>query len=332
MPGSIPSIIRGASCKRKIDLNKSTKIWLNYLIGFSVSALLLWGIYIQVSNQLATVDKSALWQTGPDSWLYLCFVLMFVNIGLETRKWQLLAGSAEALTFKQSLTSYLAGIAISIVTPNRLGEYPGRILYLKRKNTFRLISVSILGSFAQLLAIFIFGAAALIYYNVSHPGIWEKGLLAATLVMVVILGWCYWRFESWLPLLSRIKWLQKYKIYGQLLMRFTAKEQLTILFISLLRFAVFTVQYLVLLRWMTIIVPAVDGFFLSALFFWTIAVVPSIALAELGVRGQVGLYLFAAYSANAIGILSATIGLWFINLIIPAIVGSVLLFRMKVFK
>ncbi len=313
-------------------MNKSTKIWLNYLTGFGLSALLLWGIYAQVKNQLTNVDEDTWWQTGPQGWLYSCIALMLVNIALETGKWQILAGSAEALTFRQSLTSYLAGIAISIVTPNRLGEYPGRILYLKRKNTFRLISVSILGSFAQLLTIFIYGTAALIYYNIAHPGIWEKVLLAGSVVMMLILALCYWHFESWLPLLSKIKWLQKYKIYGQLMMRFTPKEQLTILFISLLRFAVFTVQYLVLLRWMNVIVPPTDGFFLSALFFWTIAVVPSIALAELGIRGQVGLYLFATFSVNAIGILSATIGLWFINLIVPAIVGSILLLRMRVFK
>jgi hypothetical protein len=313
-------------------LNKSTKIRLNYLIGFALSALLLWGIYLQVTRQLANVDASTWWQTGPVFYLWLCIALMLVNVALEARKWQILAGSAEALSYRQSLSSYLAGIAISIVTPNRLGEYPGRILYLKRQNTFRLISVSVLGSFAQLLTIFIYGSAALIYYNVHNPGVWSGVLLAGSLAMTVILAWCFWRFEAWLPLLGRIKWLEKYKIYGQLLMRFSAKEQLTILGISLLRFAVFTAQYLVLLRWMNVIVPPVEGFLLSALFFWVIAVVPSIALAELGIRGQVGLFLFQPYSNNTIGILSATIGIWLINLIVPAILGSLLLLRMKVFR
>ena len=313
-------------------MNKSTKIRLNYLIGILLSALLLWGIYLQVQNQIAKVGKDALWQTGPQMYLWLCVFLMLGNVGLEARKWQILAGSAESLNYRQSLTSYLAGIAISIVTPNRLGEYPGRIMYLKRKNAFRLVSVSILGSFAQLLTIFIYGTAALIYYNITTPGPWQKALLLGSIVMAVALGWCYWRFESWLPILNKVKWLQKYKIYGQLLMRFSNKEQLTILGISMIRFAVYTAQYLVLLTWMNVDVPLLDGFFLSALFFWVIAVVPSIALAELGVRGQVGLYLFQNYSTNTIGILSATVGIWFINLIIPAILGSILLLRMKIFR
>ena len=313
-------------------MNKSTKIRVNYLIGIVLSAVLLWGIYIQVQNQIDKVGTDVLWQTGPPVFLWICVTLMLVNVVLESRKWQLLAGSAMALNFRQALSSYLAGIAISIVTPNRLGEYPGRILYLKRKNTFRLISVSILGSFAQLLTIFIYGTAALIYYNITHPGIWEKVLLGGSIVITGLLAMCYRRFERWLPILNKVKRLQRFKIYAQLMMRFNNKEQLTILGISILRFAVFTAQYLVLLRWMNVYVPEIDGFFLSALFFWTIAVVPSIALAELGVRGKVGLYLFAPYSDNAIGILSATVGIWFINLIIPAILGSLLLLRMRIFQ
>lgn len=314
-------------------MNKSTKIRLNYLIGIAVSAVLLGGIYLQVTKQLARVDAGAWWQTGPQAYLWWCGALMLLNLALEGKKWQMLAGSAEPLSYARALASCLAGAALSIITPNRLGDYPGRIMYLRRQNTFRLISVSVLGSFAQLLTIFIYGTAALTYYCVKHPGPWwPLPALVASGVLMILLFWCYWRFESWLPLLNKIKWLQKYKIYAQLLMRFSPKEQLTILCISLLRFGIFTAQYLVVLYWMKVQVPVMDGFFLSALFFWVIAVVPSIALAELGVRGQVGLFLFGMYSANTIGILSATVGIWLINLVVPAVAGSLLLLRMKTFR
>ena len=313
-------------------LNKSTKIRLNYLFGITLSVILLWGIYLQVKKQLTGVDTTVWKQTGPEIYLWACIILMFVNVALEARKWQLLASSAGRLTYLQSLSSYLAGIAISIVTPNRIGEYPGRIIYLKRKNTIRLISVSVLGAFSQLLTIFIFGMVALIYYNIAFPGFWAKVALVSSFPVSILLAWCYWRFESWLPLLQKIKWAQRYRIYGQLLMRFNYKEQLTILGLSMLRFAVFTAQYLVLLHWMNVDLPLVEGFLLCALFFWVIAVVPSITLAELGIRGQVGLYLFQHFSSNTIGILSATIGIWLINLIVPAIFGCILLLRLRIFK
>ena len=130
----------------EIDLNKTTKIWLNYVIGGCISLLLLWGIWLQVQKQLSKVDWDAVWVTGPIYLLIIAIALMPLNLLLEAKKWHLLAGSAQPLTYRQALSSYFAGIAVSLVTPNRIGEYPGRLLYLKRKNTIRLVGVSILGA------------------------------------------------------------------------------------------------------------------------------------------------------------------------------------------
>lgn len=310
-------------------MNKSTKIWLNYLLGGTISLLLLWGIYIQVQKQLEKVDTDAVWLTGPDVFLWLCMILMPVNVLLEAKKWQLLAGSAQPLNYRGALGSYLSGIAFSMVTPNRIGEYPGRLLYLRRKNTLRLISVSVLGALAQMFTLFIYGTAGLIFFNINFYHPLALTILIACAVFTIVLGIAYWKFEAWSPIIERIKWLRKFNIYKKLLKRFTAREQLTILLISILRYAIFTAQYLFLLYWMNVTMPFFEGFMMCALFFWVITIIPSITLVELTERGQVGLYLFHHYSENTIGILTATVGLWCINLILPAIVGSILLLRMR---
>ncbi len=313
-------------------MNKNNKIALNYLLGGIISILLLWGIYLQVQKQLAKVDTEVLWQTGPGYLLGISLLLMPVNLGLEAWKWYLLAGSAQKLSYRQALGSYLAGIAFSIVTPNRIGEYPGRLLYLKRKNTFRLISVSLLGIVAQMLTLFIYGLLGLIYFNLFFPNTVSIILLIACAICTIIIFIVYWRFETWSPLIERIKWLRKYHVYGKLLKRFTSKEQLTILIISIVRYSIYTAQYLILLQWMNVHMPLVQGFFMSALFFWVITIIPSVTLIELGERGQVSLYLFHHFSENTIGILGATVSVWCINLILPAIIGSILLFRMRLIR
>ncbi len=316
----------------KIDLNKTTKIWLNYVIGGSISILLLWGIYLQIQKQLSKVDWDAALQTGPVYLLIICLALMPLNLALEAKKWHLLARSAQPLSYKQALYSYFAGIALSLVTPNRIGEYPGRLLYLKRKNTVRLIGVSVLGALAQMLTLFIFGLAGLIYYNIHFPGTFSTIVLVSCAIVLVVVFIIYWRFETWMPVIERIKWLRKFNVYGKLLKRFTPRLQLTILCISVLRYAIYTAQYLFLLWWMNVDMPAFGGFMMSSLFFWVIAVIPSITLIELGERGQVGLYLFHHFSDNTVGILAATVGIWCINLILPAILGSILLFRMRLLR
>lgn len=315
-----------------LNLNKSTKRRLNYLIGCLLAILFLYLIYLQVMKQLNKIDPATLWQTGPMYLLWITILLMPVSLALEAKKWHLMAGSAQKLSYRQAFYSYLAGIAFSLVTPNRLGEYPGRIMYLKRQNTFRLISVSVLGAVAQMLTLFVFGTMGLIYYNLVVPGIPQFVILISCTVITLGIWVAYWRFEKWAPLIERIKWLRRYHVYGRLLKRFSRKEQRTILSISLIRYAIYTAQYLVLLRWMNVYMPPIEGFFMSALFFWVISIIPSVTLVELGERGAVGIYLFRHFSENTVGILSATVGIWCINLIVPAVLGSILLFRMRLIR
>ena len=327
VPGSIPRIIQGLFCK-ELNLNKNTKIWLNSLIGIAISALLLYSIWLQIHKQLSHLHSD--WWQGETIFLVIALLLMPVNLSIEAFKWKLLAGSAQPLSAFQAWKSYLAGIALSLITPNRIGEYPGRLLYLKRKNTVRLISVSVLGVFAQFFTLFIYGIAGLLYYNIFFPGYWQQIVLVICAIIVLLLSLIFFRFENWIVYFENIKWLRRFHTYGQLMKRFTMKEQCIILGLSLLRFSVYTVQYLMLLHWMHISLPAGEGFLMASLYFWSIAVIPSIAFTELGVRGHVSLFLFHHFTENTVGILVATIGLWCMNLIIPAIIGSILLMRIRI--
>jgi len=320
----------GISLHKQMLLNKSTKIRINYLLGGLLSAGLLYLLYLQVTRQLSRIDPSAWWDHASNGYLAAALLLLPVNLALEARKWHMLAGSAAPLSYRDALVSYLAGLAFSVMTPNRIGEYPGRILFLRRKNTLRLISVSVLGIFAQLFAILFFGLCGLVYYNLEFPGFWQKIALAATLVALCGLGVLYLGFEKWSGRLFRTRPLRRFRVYSQMLRRFTLREQLQILGISLLRFLVFTAQYLTLLYWMKLSFPPLEGFLMAALFFWAMAVIPSVALAELGIRGHVSLVLFSHFSENTIGILAATMLLWGINLVLPSVAGSLLWLRVRI--
>jgi hypothetical protein len=287
---------------------------------------------MQVTRQLAGVDAGAWKHTGPVFYVCLSVLLMFFNTSLEAYKWFLLTGYVDRLTYTSAFSSYLAGIAFSIVTPNRIGEYPGRILFLGRSNTLKYVNVSILGVMAQLSTVYIFGLSGLIYYNIAFPGLEAKVALACCMVVNLVVAIIYWRFESWLPRLERIKLFKKFAIYGKLLNKISFRRQMLILGISILRFVIFTAQYLFLLRWMNVNVPIAEGFIMAALFFWIMAVIPSVTLTELGIRGEVSLYLFGHFSTNVLGILAATAGIWLLNLIIPSIIGSILILRMKLLK
>ena len=313
-------------------MNKNTKICLNYLAGGAISILLLYSIYAQVNKQSETLTNVMLRDNGPAIWLVLGVALMAINSTLECFKWHLLINSVEPINYPDTIASYLAGIAISIITPNRIGEYPARILFLGRTHTFRYVNVSVLGIMAQLSAIYIIGFTGLLFYNIAFPSLLAKAGLAACIIVNLFLGVIYWKFEDLLPGIAKIQWLKRFVLYGKLLNRVTTKRQILVLGVSVARCIIFTAQYLFLLRWLNVNVPLAEGFFTAALFFWVMAVIPGIALTEIGIRGKLSLLLFQVYSPNAVGIIEATVGIWIMNLIVPSIIGSILILRMRLLK
>jgi len=63
--------------------------------------------------------------------------------------------------------------------------------------------------------------------------------------------------------------------------------------------------------------------------FLVLAIIPTIAVIELFQRRMVVKTLVGLYSTNELGITLTTAGIWLINLIIPAIVGSLLILSIK---
>lgn len=137
-------------------MNKSTKIWVNYGLGAAISVLLLWSIYTQVLKQMNDATSVAWHHTGPGLFAVLAVALMFLNSALEAYKWFSLVSWAEPVKYRTAFTSYLAGAAFSVITPNRIGDYPGRILYLGGSNTFSYINISVSGVVSQLAGTTIF--------------------------------------------------------------------------------------------------------------------------------------------------------------------------------
>ncbi|RYZ49429.1 MAG: flippase-like domain-containing protein [Sphingobacteriales bacterium] len=314
-----------------MNLNKSTKIWINYGIGAVLACILLWSIWNDVKVQLAQSEggwDNYSWQSAD---IYIAVFLLPVNVMLEGYKWHLLVSEVQPASYGSSLKSVLVGIALSILTPNRIGEYPGRILYLRKNKTIRLIGVSVLGALSQFITLFIFGCIGLAYYTMHFSNAYDIIVLSlASCVLLALLALFFFQ-KRLLKYLSSLKWPRRMPVYIYLIKKISTRQQFQIVGLSMLRYLVFTAQYIILLHWIGITF-SLGLVFLSFLFFWAMAVIPSFALAELGIRGKLSLFLFLHLTTDTIGVLTATLGLWCINLIIPAIAGSILTFKMRLIR
>jgi hypothetical protein len=105
-----------------------------------------------------------------------------------------------------------------------------------------------------------------------------------------------------------------------------------LLLLSGARYAVFISQYILAFRLFGVDVSLLNAVWIMSLVFLALAVIPSIVLLEVGIRGQVSLQLVGLFTANSLGILLTSVTIWAVNLMIPALAGAVLILSVKVFK
>jgi len=146
-------------CFKSTKLSRKLKIFLNYFVGPILFVWLSLSIYRQIKNQ-GDVQQS--WHLikeaffGQSNWKITTVVLlMFLNWGIEARKWQLLVSRVERISFWNAYRSILAGQAFALNTINRSGDFVGRILYLHEGNRLRAVALSLVGSMSQILVTFL---------------------------------------------------------------------------------------------------------------------------------------------------------------------------------
>ncbi len=326
--------------------SKRIKIVTNYVVGPLLFVWLSIAIYKQIMQQQ---HVQASWKaivasfTGPQAWKFGAVIgLMLANWGIEARKWQLLLHNVQQISIGEAFKAIFSGQALALNTPNRVGEYAGRILYLQDGNRLRGVMLLMVANISQLIVTFIMGSVGLLLMqnNIAHhlqqlqqlPVYSYKILTMSVCVFTVVLLLFYYNL-SWLTLLAeKISWIRKYHFFIEELAMLQSRHLLRILRLSFVRYLVFTLQYLLLLQVFGVQIVWWQAAALVGIQFLVLAIVPSIALGELGVRGQISLTLFGMLSNNLVGIIATSAGIWLINLIVPAIVGSICIVTIRIFK
>jgi len=327
----------------KFNLNKRFKILINYFLGPLLFLILSWSLYKQIILQ---PDLGIRWQQIKNSFhtplFWFVVILMVLNWGIEAKKWQILIHHLQDFSFIKALKSVFAGCSITMLTPNRVGEYGGRILYVEEGNRIKAISLTIVGSISQLLITMVAGSVGLIYFkyfsednvNVLReiPVYWTNGLIFLTVGFTTVLLMFYLRIGWLVRIMEKVQAFQKIIQHITVLDEFNGKQLLQILFLSFLRYLVFIYQYILLLNLMGIGIGGFLSFWLMSVFYLIMAIAPTIGFIELPVRAKASWELLKFYSVNELGVGAAALGIWLINLVIPAIAGSLLILSVKILK
>ncbi|MGV3585536.1 MAG: lysylphosphatidylglycerol synthase transmembrane domain-containing protein [Adhaeribacter sp.] len=272
-------------------------------------------------------------QNGQGVFIFLALGLITINWGLEARKWQKLAAKVEPLNFWQAYRAVLVGICLGFITPNRMGDYAGRIMELQSQQRLEALGAIFLGRFCQLIITVATGSVGIFYFLASflNPGF---GILAgvATTLLLINGGIFLLLFRPGILLTAAaaIPILNRFMQYVNIIATYSVAEIRHLLWLSFWRYSVFLGQFMLLLYAFGVQVPwyqmalGVSGTFLLK------SVVPSVsALADLGMRELSAIYFFSLLGQSSFLVMSASLSLWFINIGIPSLVGLLFIWRLK---
>lgn len=323
-------------------LNKSIKILVNYFFGPILFIWLAWSIYNQIRHQ---PDLALSWQRIRESFsdaftwnLVLVLLLMVINWSIESWKWKLVIGNIQKISFIKAFMAVLSGVSFSVSTPNRVGEYLGRVLYMEEGKRLRAVSLTIVCSMSQLLITLLMGIFGLIflmpkiYAAEIVSGLWVKVLIYGVITVFVVLTVFYFRLSWLVKWIDRIPGMAHYTYLLNAVEDVHATLLLRLLSLSVIRFFVFGIQYILLFRLFGVEIDWWQGFWAICVMFLVLAIIPTIALVEIVQRSTVALKIFGLLTTNELGIGLTTVTVWFINLIIPALIGSLLILGIKIFR
>jgi len=294
------------------------------LINFSGEQYVNWAITVRADNPVFFIL------------LTVCF-LSVVNWGLESLKWQTLAGRLQNISFARSLKGVLLGVAMGMVTPKRLGEFAGRIVVLEKDNRIEGAIINSAGTMCQLLVTLVAGSISMfILFNIKNigsiPGFYFNG--GSVIILTVLLSMAAIMYVRRSPIIDsflKYKWLCTLCKKLLVLKKVSRMMLFRLLLLSLLRYGVFMTQCFLLFKLVGLNLSLPEAFLFQSVVFLLMTILPVTAFSELAVKGGVATILFghifagslSSYYGYEISLILANGLLWLINLAIPALVGVI---------
>lgn len=269
-------------------------------------------------------------------YLLLVIALMPLNWILEAMKWRQFL--PRRLSFWEALKATLAGVTIALFTPNRIGDYGGRVLLVKAEDNWATVVATLAGNYCQLMVLITGGVVGLSYFGRQYLSE-EWPALANLIPLAIVFLLVLWSLPLTLRFFDPI--LKKLENYGwarQFVRHFRALEKVPrgalfrSLFFAASRYGLYSLQYYFILQFYGITMPLWDALAgISSIFFIQTSV-PLPPVSALLARGQIAMLIWTPFGANAISILAATFTLFIINLVVPAFFGLIYIIKTNTIK
>ena len=272
--------------------------------------------------------------TGPHVlMLTAVIILMLGNWTMEVLKWKLLLKPRLDLSSKRAAASVISGISLGAVTPNRIGEFAGRIFFLKDQDKIFGTVASFTGGLAQNIVTIFTGLICMIFYimifeqsiMIDQPILFYLVFILSVIV-IILLMLVYLNLSYFIDKISHWRIVKKFEDYLPHTADWSSTDLGLVFLYSFIRYSIFSTQYLLLLYIFGIDIPYTEQMIKIGLIFMLTSFIPSYSVSDIANRGSVSIAVFNNPSMD-LAVAAASITLWVINLALPGLLGNVLLIK-----
>jgi hypothetical protein len=252
--------------------------------------------------------------------LGISFILLLsvLNRFFEILKWQNLVSILKPISVFEATNQALSSLTAGLFTPNGIGEYAAKALFFEKSQAKNIIFLNLICNGAQVVVSMFFGIIGLLYLGYFK---WDLiivsfiiGLLILmfTLKKITIKGYS---LEILIQKLNEIpRKIHQKNCYLAVCRYLVLSHQYYFLFLA------FDVQ----LPYFTLMAAITSVYFLASS-------LPTFQFLDFAVKGSVSLYFFGILGVNEWIVVFISTIIWFLNLVLPAIIGSyfVMVFKPK---
>ncbi len=260
--------------------------------------------------------------------------LVVANLGLQFLRWRyLLRLISTEVPGSKILTSLFIGYSAGFFTPGQVGEHGGRMVSLSPLQSIQVLAMSLIDKIYILAVTIIMGLVAVwLYFELFLPQYWTPfftaGVFAVTASFLIVVF-----YPDLLKKLLRVMLhkVRKYRAVSAFLFVrdvFHRRQARVLLFLTFLLNAIVILQYHFFVMAFAPVPLKVSVLCASNILFIKAAILP-ISLGDLGIRESTAIFFFTRAGIPAAAALNASLCVFFINILLPSLLGAVLVLRIK---
>ena len=262
--------------------------------------------------------------------LLFCLILIPINWGIESRKWQLITKGIEKISYRTAMRSVYSGVCLGNFAPGRATEFLGKILFFSDENKGKISVLHFVNGMIQLGITLLAGIFALILKldTFSENFAWLFYLLFSSgAALILLFIFALLRVNFFLDFVSKV--LSRGSAPEKINVVFPKQLWLYLFLLSILRYLTFSLQFYLLLNalapsvTLTLLLPGI------ALYFMITSLLPMISVLEAAIRAAIALIVLADSGLNPTLLALATVLLWLFSIVLPSSAGYLVLLRMK---